>query len=115
MSILCKVILIGEAGVGKTSIIKRFVSNEFNTNELTSFGPSNYNKTIDFPKYNKSIDFQIWDTAGQERFRGLQRLFYKESKIVILIYDITVHHSFKEIKDYWYNEVKQNSPENISK
>ena len=115
MSILCKVILLGEAGVGKTSIIKRFVSNDFSINEQASLSSTYSNKTINFPKYNKSIEFQIWDTAGQERFRGLQRLFYKESKIVILIYDITVLHSFKEIKDYWYNEVKQNSPENISK
>jgi len=115
MSILCKVILIGESGIGKTCIIKRFVSNEFNTNELTTFGPTDYIKTIKFKKYHKSIDFRLWDTAGQEKFRGLQRLFYQESKIVILVYDITVRRSFTEIKDYWYNQVKQNSPENISK
>ena len=114
MSINCKIILIGESGVGKSCIIKRFALNSFNVSEPSTFA-SYFSKTVDFPKYKKSIDFQVWDTAGQEKYRGLQKLFYKEAKIIILVYDITVRRSFTEIKDYWYNQVKQNSSENISK
>jgi small GTP-binding protein len=115
MSITCKVILIGESGVGKTCIIKRFVSNEFNSSQHSTLGVSHSSKTIKFPKYHKSIDFQLWDTAGQEQYRGIQRLFYKESKIVIFVYDITNHRTFTEIRDFWYNQAKQYSSENISK
>ena len=115
MSISCKVILIGESGVGKTCLIKRFVLNDFNANEDSTLGASYSNIIIKFPKYGKSIDFQLWDTAGQERFRGLQKLFYKESKIVILVYDITNLHSFTEIKNFWYNQAKQYTSDNISK
>ena len=115
MSIICKVILIGESGVGKTCLINRFVSNEYDINEKSTLGVSHFCKNIKFPKYNKTIDFQIWDTAGQERYRGIQRLFYKESKIVILVYDITRLSTFTEIKNFWYNQAKQYTTENISK
>ena len=70
---------------------------------------------MDFNDYGKKIQFQIWDTAGQEKYRGLTKIFYKDAKIVILVYDITKKQSFDEIKKYWYNQIKDNSSEEISK
>jgi Ras-related protein Rab-22 len=111
----CKSILIGETGVGKTCIIERFILDDFNKNQISSSGASYTKKTLDFPEYNKSIDLEIWDTAGQEKYRGIAKIFYKEAKIIILVYDITNHKSFDEIKDYWYNQIKENTSGNLSK
>ena len=109
----CKVVLLGESGVGKTSIITRYVNNYFEDNSLTTNGASYTYKTIYLEKYNKSIKFEIWDTAGQERYRALTKIFYKNTNAVILCYDITKKGSFNEIKNYWFNEVKNNSPNDI--
>jgi small GTP-binding protein len=115
MSINCKSILIGETGVGKTCLIERFVSDEFNKNQISSSGASYTKKMLNFPEYNKSIDLEIWDTAGQEKYRGIAKIFYKDAKIIILVYDITNRQTFVEIKDYWYNQIKENTSGNLSK
>ena len=112
---ICKVILVGESGVGKTCIIVRFVSEEYKEETISTTGASYASKIIEFADYKKSIQFQIWDTAGQEKYRGLTKLFYKDAKIVILVYDMTRRKSFDEIKNYWYNQIKENSSEEISK
>ena len=112
---ICKVILVGESGVGKTCIIVRFVSEEYKEETISTTGASYASKIIEFADYKKSLQFQIWDTAGQEKYRGLTKLFYKDAKIVILVYDITRRKSFDEIKNYWYNQIKENSSEEISK
>ena len=108
-----KVIFLGESDVGKTSLINRFVRGDFRDSETT--GASYASKIMEFKDYKKSIQFQIWDTAGQEKYRGLTKLFYKDAKIVILVYDMTRRKSFDEIKNYWYNQIKENSSEEISK
>ena len=59
--------------------------------------------------YNQSIKFEIWDTAGQEKYRSLAKVFYTNRDAIILIYDITERRSFKEIKKYWINEIKDNT------
>ena len=109
----CKVVLLGESGVGKTSIITRYVNNYFEDNSLTTNGASSTYKTIYLEQYNKSIKFEIWDTAGQERYRSLTKIFYKNASVAILCYDITKKNSFNEIKNYWFNQVKNNSPNDI--
>ena len=112
---ICKVILVGETGVGKTCIIVRYVSEEYKEETISTTGASYASKIVEFKEYNKSVQFQIWDTAGQEKYRGLTKLFYKDAKIVILVYDMTRKKSFEEIKNYWYNQIKENSSEEISK
>ena len=97
---ICKAILVGESGVGKTSIIVRFISDDFSQNLHSTTGASYASKIIDFNDYGKKVQFQIWDTAGQEKYRGLTKIFYKDAKIVILVYDITKRQSFDEIKKY---------------
>ena len=109
----CKVVLLGETSVGKTSLISRYVNNTFETNSLTTTGASYAYKTIHLKQYNKSIKFEIWDTAGQERYRSLTKIFYKNASVAILCYDITKKNSFNEIKNYWFNQVKNNSPNDI--
>ena len=75
-NISCKVVLVGDAGVGKTSIIERYVNNAF-ADEVESTISSTYSYKInDYKEYNKSISFDIWDTAGQEVYRSLAQNFF---------------------------------------
>ena len=99
-----KVVLLGESGVGKTSIINQFTTNKFNSRCPTSVSAQFTSKIVKFPQFDKSIKFDIWDTVGQEKYRSLAKIFYKDAKIIILVYDITVDFSFKSLKDFWYKE-----------
>lgn len=99
-----KVVLLGESGVGKTSIISQFTSGVFDPNIVTSITAQFISKTIIYKEYNKSLRFDIWDTAGQEKFRSLAKIFYKDAKIIVLVYDITSKKNFTELKNYWYEQ-----------
>ena len=112
----CKVVLLGESGVGKTCIIARFINNTFEENLISTTGASYAGKTMTFDEYNgKSIRFEIWDTAGQEKYRSLTKIFYKDAGAAILVYDITRKESYEEIQKYWFNQIKDHAPKNISK
>ena len=112
----CKVVLLGESGVGKTCIIARFINNTFEENLISTTGASYAGKTMTFDEYEgKSIKFEIWDTAGQEKYRSLTKIFYKDAGAAILVYDITRKESFEEIQKYWINQIKDFFPKNISK
>ena len=73
--ISCKIILVGEGGVGKTSIISRFLMDNFS--ETATSGAIFHTKKIFLKEKNKSIKYEIWDTAGQEKYRPLQNYFIK--------------------------------------
>ena len=111
----CKVVLIGESGVGKTSIISRYISNTFSSVLTSTPGASFTTRTVYLQEYKKSIKFEIWDTAGQEKYRALAKVFYKNAAVCILVYDITRRKSFEELKEYWINEIKSNSSPHLSK
>ena len=114
-SIPCKVVLIGESGVGKTSIISRYISNTFSSVLMATPGANFTTKTIFLKDENQSIKFEIWDTAGQEKYRALAKVFYKNAAVCILVYDITRRASFEELKKYWIQELKGNASPNVSK
>ena len=111
----CKVVLIGESGVGKTSIISRYISNTFCAVLTATPGASVTTKTIYIQECKQSIKFEIWDTAGQEKYRSLAKVFYKNAAVCILVYDITRKASFEELKNYWLNEIKANGSPNLCK
>ena len=110
-----KVVLIGESGVGKTSIIARYTQNSFKSQQLPTTGANFVSKIIILEDENKSIKFELWDTAGQERYRALAKVFYKNAAVCVLVYDITRKSSFDELKKYWVNEVKENTGSDTSK
>ena len=107
-----KVVLLGETAVGKSCLISRFVSDTFQTNHITTLSGSFSSKTVFYDKLNKKIKYEIWDTAGQEKYRSINKMFYQDAKVAILVVDITRKDTFQAIKDYWYSEVKENSPKN---
>lgn len=99
-----KIILLGDMFVGKTSIISRYVEDSFSENIMSSSAMSYTQKDIVIDK--QKIQLNIWDTVGQEKYRALSKLFFQDTKIVILVYSIKSLESFKGL-DYWYNLYKE--------
>ena len=110
-----KVVILGESGVGKTSIISRFINDTFDEELVTTTGASYVSKSMKFSDKNQVLNFEIWDTAGQEKYRSLTQIFYKDASIAILVYDITNKDSFDELQNYWYEQIKDSAPKNIGK
>ena len=109
----CKVVLLGESGVGKTCIISRYVNNTYDEKSETTNGASYASKIIELEQYKQSLRFDIWDTAGQEKYRSLTKIFFKDATAAILVYDITRKQSFDEIKNYWYKQLIECAPSDI--
>ena len=101
-----KVALVGESGVGKTCIISKFINGKFDPSTESSHTSQFIRKTIEFPK-GKSLTFDLWDTSGRKEYRSLAKIFYKDAKAVILVYDVTKEKSFTEMKSYWYEQIKE--------
>ncbi len=99
-----KVILVGMTSVGKTNMINILSGRQFQTSILSTTSSSYVEKKMNID--NKKYNLQIWDTAGQEKFRSLTKIFIKDSRIVIFVYDISSKKSFEEV-DYWVNIVKE--------
>ena len=112
-NISCKVVLVGDTGVGKTCIIQRYVNNNYEENVESTVASTYTYKVLNFPNYNKSISFDIWDTAGQVIYRALAKNFYLNASIGILVYDIRRKSSFESIQNYWYEQLKDSGEENM--
>ena len=107
-----KVVLVEESGVGKTSIITQFIDQTFQEDQQSTTGGTFSTKSV-ICEGGKILKFEIWDTAGQEKYRSLTTMFYKDANAAVMVYDVTRKESFDEIKNYWSNQIKENSPENI--
>ena len=99
-----KVILLGETGVGKTCLINAYMGKRFIKNSITTLSPESERKLIEINQ--KKYLIELWDTAGQEKYRSMNNLFIKESKVVILVYDVTLERSFSEL-EYWVKTTKE--------
>jgi len=98
-----KVIFLGESNVGKTNLMRISVGKPFDSHSLSTWSVSYLPKNFTYNK--KMYIFNLWDTIGQETYRSLTRIFFKNSIIVILVYDITSRKTFEEL-EYWYQQVK---------
>eukprot|EP00050_Salpingoeca_kvevrii_P007586 m.297198 g.297198 ORF g.297198 m.297198 type:complete len:198 (-) comp13558_c0_seq1:143-736(-) len=105
-----KLCLLGDAGVGKSSIVTRFVSDSFNPHLESTIGASFMSKTITVD--GKSFKYQIWDTAGQEKYRGLAPMYYRGAAAAIIVYDITDSRTFTTLKK-WVAELRQMGPQEL--
>jgi len=105
-----KVVLLGNSGVGKTSLVFRYVQGEFKDAQNCTIGATFLTKRM-FVN-NSVVKLQIWDTAGQERFRSMTPMYYRGSAAAILVYDITNQQSFDSVKG-WVEELMQNLSEPI--
>ena len=103
-----KVVMLGEANVGKTCLVNRYLKNTFSTGNPSTIGSNFSSKQLDikpqgFSSYAK-VKLQIWDTAGGEQFRSLTPMYYKNAAAVCLVYDSTCSDSFDKL-DYWVKEL----------
>jgi Ras-related protein Rab-21 len=104
-AIEAKIVLLGDAGTGKTSLVKRFVEDSFSKDEMTTVGAAFMTKRMVIGSYK--LKLQIWDTAGQERFRSMTPMYYRGASAAILVYDITSMKSFAAVKS-WVLELNDN-------
>ena len=102
-----KIITLGDSGVGKTSIIKRFCENKFDDNNQSTIGISFTNKEIIVNKKDK-IKLKLIDTCGQEKYRALSTVYFKNTDIVLFIFSMNDQESFDTIK-YWMELFKNNN------
>ena len=110
---LFKILLLGDSGVGKTSLIKRYAENEFAPHLLATAGVDFKVKIVTIA--GKKIKIQLWDTAGQERFHHITRSYYRGAHGIALVYDITDSDTFKNV-NYWMANIAQTGvDEKVSK
>ncbi|KAJ8285420.1 hypothetical protein GJAV_G00026600 [Gymnothorax javanicus] len=105
-----KIVLAGDAAVGKSSFLLRLCKNEFRENGSTTLG-------VDFQMKTLVVDgeptvLQLWDTAGQERFRSIAKSYFRRADGVLLLYDITCERSFLNVRE-WIDTIEDVSPDNI--
>ncbi|CAG9327566.1 unnamed protein product [Blepharisma stoltei] len=105
-----KIVLLGDQGVGKSSIVLRFVKDDYNDEQNATVGASYTGKILQVN--DKMIKFNIWDTAGQERYQSLAKMYYRDANAAIMVYDITKRSSFDGIMR-WYKELKDFGPRNM--
>ena len=109
---LFKVLLIGNSSVGKSSLLLRFVDNQWNDLFVPTIGVDFKIRTMEID--NKNVKLQIWDTAGQERFKNITASYYRGAHGIFVVYDISDTESFKNINN-WLIEIEKNANKNVYK
>ncbi|PNS18689.1 GTP-binding protein ypt5 [Sphaceloma murrayae] len=103
-----KLVLLGEAAVGKSSLVLRFTSSEFHPSKEPTIGAAFLTKKLTLP--SRTIKFEIWDTAGQERFASLAPMYYRNAQAALVVYDLTKKSSLTKAR-HWVAELqRQASP-----
>jgi small GTP-binding protein len=110
-SLIFKMILIGDSGVGKSNILSRYINNSFSETTRSTVGVELSAKVEEIN--NTKIKIQIWDTAGQERYKSITKTYYKGAKGALIVYDITNKESFKNV-DKWINDLKESGDDDVS-
>ncbi|KAB1271962.1 Ras-related protein Rab-30 [Camelus dromedarius] len=125
---LFKIVLIGNAGVGKTCLVRRFTQGLFPPGQGATIGVDFMIKTVEIN--GEKVKLQIWDTAGQERFRSITQSYYRSANALILTYDITCNkidlaerrevsqqraEEFSEAQDMYYLETSAKESDNVEK
>ena len=100
-----KIIIIGEPAVGKTSLVKKFVSGQFTKDYRSSIGTNIFIKKINLESYI-SATLQLWDIAGQERWINMRHSYYAGAKGVLIMGDLTRKNTFDQILKFWVPDVK---------
>jgi len=101
---LFKLVLVGDSGVGKTSLLLRFMDDQFTTSYISTIGVDFRFKRIELD--GQVVKLQIWDTAGQERFRTITSAYYRGADGIVMLYDVTSSESFDHVEE-WLSEVNR--------
>ena len=100
-------IIIGDSGVGKTSLISRFVENKFPTDYLPTIGTNLYIKTVTLSD-SLSFKFTCWDIAGEKEWTTVRRMYYRGSSGALLTADVSRKETFVNLSEYWLKELRKN-------
>ena len=103
MNYIIKSAIIGDYGVGKTSIVSRYTSNRFHDGESPTLGVDFLHKEIDYKENRYKL--QIWDTAGQEKFGSIVKSYIRDLNVCILVFDVNCKKSFNRVKQ-WLDDVE---------
>ena len=106
-----KLVLLGEAAVGKSSLVLRFVSNDFQENKEPTIGAAFLTQKCTIG--DRTIKYEIWDTAGQERFQSLAPMYYRNAQAALVVYDITKPASFIKAR-HWVKELHEQASKDIT-
>jgi len=109
---LLKILLIGDSGVGKSSLLLRFAENEFCDTFTSTIGVDFKVKTIEIGE--RTVKLQIWDTAGQERFRTITSSYYRGAHGILVVFDVTNPETFTNVQK-WLTEVERYALEGVTK
>jgi len=102
-----KVLVLGESGVGKSCIVRRYVHNTYDDDSIPTVGTDFARKLVKTPDGFR-VNLMVWDTAGQERFRSLTTSFYRGVHAFFVVYDVSDPQSFRTI-EYWLEQIKVNA------
>jgi small GTP-binding protein len=108
-----KILLLGDAAVGKTSLVQRFVHDRFDSSYLMTIGMEPSEKHVEL-KDGTKVALSIWDLAGQERFRFIRHTFYKGAKAALIVFDLTRSATLKSIQK-WNKEFVENCGSSVVK
>ncbi|KAK9461468.1 ras family-domain-containing protein [Lipomyces oligophaga] len=106
-----KLVLLGESAVGKSSLVLRFVKDQFDDYRESTIGAAFLTQTIALDE-TTTVKFEIWDTAGQERYKSLAPMYYRNANCAVVVYDITQAASLDKAKS-WVKELQRQANENI--
>lgn len=108
----CKLVLLGNANAGKTSLVTRLVKNRFNAGQTATVGAAFTQHRVPLADSNEVIQFGIWDTAGSERYRSLAPMYYRGAQAAVIVYDMTSAESFAGAQA-WLSELRAQGMPNV--
>lgn len=103
---------LGDSNVGKSSLVLRFVKNQFNADQVTTVGAAFLQSPVPLDDSDEKIQFGIWDTAGSERYKALAPMYYRGAEAAIVVFDMTSFESFEGAKS-WVRELKLYGQPNV--
>jgi Ras-related protein Rab-11A len=106
-----KVVIVGDSGVGKTNLVKRFITNTFYKDSKATVGVEFLSKS--FTVNGKVFKLELWDTAGQERYKSITSAYFKGAKGALVVYDVTAKPTFDNV-DKWCSELQTKGSKNIN-
>ncbi|XP_010519704.1 PREDICTED: ras-related protein Rab5-like [Tarenaya hassleriana] len=109
-NIQAKLVLLGDMGTGKTSLVLRYIKGQFHDFQESTIGAAFFTQVV--PLETMAVKFDIWDTAGQERYHSLAPMYYRGAAAAVVIYDITSTDSFARAKQ-WVEEVRRQGTPNL--
>eukprot|EP01138_Halocafeteria_seosinensis_P001305 gb/GECG01001340.1/.p1 GENE.gb/GECG01001340.1/~~gb/GECG01001340.1/.p1 ORF type:complete len:203 (+),score=35.40 gb/GECG01001340.1/:1-609(+) len=107
---VAKVVLVGDTGVGKTSIVTNFVTGQFDKFAEPTIGAAYHSKIMKTPQ--GEVKFQIWDTAGQEKYHSLIPMYYRGAYAAIIVYDVCRKSSF-DMLGHWHEELTKTASSDV--